>query len=155
MDEKDKPGLDASYGSGSAEENRRVYRDWAATYDPAPVTRTASGYAAGSYIASNDPVRPVASNGDSGAEAVPVAVTSSGERRLYMKADWFAARATLPPLYHDLLGIPLDVRKLEKRLGVDVRRNIERHRVARAGVQVSGVSQYNRLIERRYAQVFG
>ena len=28
-----KPGLDASYGSGSAEENRRVYRDWAATYD--------------------------------------------------------------------------------------------------------------------------
>lgn len=33
MDEKDKPGLEASYGSGSAEENRRVYRDWAATYD--------------------------------------------------------------------------------------------------------------------------
>ena len=33
MDDKDKAGLDDSYGSGSAEENRRVYSEWAKTYD--------------------------------------------------------------------------------------------------------------------------
>ncbi|MYG51300.1 MAG: class I SAM-dependent methyltransferase [Rhodospirillaceae bacterium] len=49
MNEKDKPGLDASYGSGSAEENRRVYRDWAATYDEEFAGR--SGYRFGGLIA--------------------------------------------------------------------------------------------------------
>lgn len=49
MDDKDKPGLDASYGSGSAEENRRVYRDWAATYDEEFAGH--SGYRFGRLIA--------------------------------------------------------------------------------------------------------
>ena len=33
MSEDKKRGLDESYSSGSVEENRRVYHDWAASYD--------------------------------------------------------------------------------------------------------------------------
>ena len=38
--------------------------------------------------------------------------------------DWFVAQASLPPLYHDLLSLPLTDRELETRLEVDVLRNI-------------------------------
>ena len=34
--------------------------------------------------------------------------------------DWFVAQASLPPLYHDLLSLPLTDRELETRLEVDV-----------------------------------
>ena len=39
-------------------------------------------------------------------------------------ADWFVAQASLPPLYHDLLSLPLTDRELETRLEVDVPRNL-------------------------------
>ena len=39
-------------------------------------------------------------------------------------ADWFVAQASLPPLYHDLLSLPLTDRELETRLEVDVIRKI-------------------------------
>ena len=38
--------------------------------------------------------------------------------------DWFIATASLPPLYHDLLALPLTDRELETRLEVDVIRNL-------------------------------
>ena len=65
--------------------------------------------------------------------------------------DWFIATASSPPLYHDLLSLPLTARELETRLGVDVARNISTApgvRVWRAGFNNSGVSNNNRMVER-------
>ena len=65
--------------------------------------------------------------------------------------DWFVAQASLPPLYHDLLSLPLTDRELETRLEVDVIRNLLNApgvRVWRAGTNSSGVSNNNRVIER-------
>ena len=66
-------------------------------------------------------------------------------------ADWFIANASLPPLYHDLLSLPLTDKELETRLEVDVVRNITNAPgvdVWRAGTNNSGVSDNNRVIER-------
>ena len=66
-------------------------------------------------------------------------------------ADWFIAKASLPPLYHDLLSLPLTDRELETRLGVDVDSNLRNApgvRVWRAGFNNSGVSNNNRMVER-------
>ena len=65
--------------------------------------------------------------------------------------DWFIATASLPPLYHNLLSLPLTDRALEARLEVDVLRNISNApgvRVWRAATNDSGVSQSNRVLER-------
>ncbi len=65
--------------------------------------------------------------------------------------DWFIATASTPPLYHDLLSLPLTDRDLETRLEVDVARNLINApgvRVWRAGFKNSGVSNHNRVVER-------
>ena len=65
--------------------------------------------------------------------------------------DWFIATASTPPLYHDLLSLPLTDRELETRLEVDVARNLVNApgvRVWRAGFNNSGVSNNNRVVER-------
>ena len=65
--------------------------------------------------------------------------------------DWFIAIASTPPLYHDLLSLPLTDRDLETRLEVDVARNLINApgvRVWRAGFNNSGVSTNNRVVER-------
>ena len=65
--------------------------------------------------------------------------------------DWFVATASLPPLYHDLLSLPLTDRELETRLEVNVLRNINNApgvRVWRAATNDSGVSANNRVLER-------
>ena len=65
--------------------------------------------------------------------------------------DWFLATASLPPLYHDLLSLPLTDRELETRLEVDVAQNLLNApgvRVWRAGTNNSGVSTNNRVLER-------
>ena len=69
--------------------------------------------------------------------------------------DWFVTQASLPPLYHDLLSLPLTDRELETRLEVDVLRNLQNApgvRVWRAGTNNSGVSNHNRVIERHKSQ---
>ena len=81
-----------------------------------------------------------------------------GRLQMEMKADipsvhvdWFVAQASLPPLYHDLLSLPLTDRELEIRLEVDVLQNLLSApgvRVWRAGTNNSGVSNNNRVIER-------
>ncbi len=73
----------------------------------------------------------------------------SGAEPVYVRADWFVANASAPPLYHDLLGLPTTVAELERLLGVDTQRNLaEEKNVSRAGVRASGVSQNNRVLER-------
>ena len=65
--------------------------------------------------------------------------------------DWFIATASTPPLYHELLSLPLTDRDLETRLEVDVARNLVNApgvRVWRAGFNNSGVSNHNRVVER-------
>jgi serine/threonine-protein kinase len=65
-----------------------------------------------------------------------------------IRADWFIANATQPPLYHKFLGLPATATRLEKDLGINVRSDFLNNRLIRAGVTSSGVSKQNRLIER-------
>jgi hypothetical protein len=73
---------------------------------------------------------------------------AAGDCLSYVRADWFVATASRPPLYHDLLQLPDSGRKLEEQLHIDLPANIRQERVARAGFNGSGVSRNNRLIER-------
>ncbi len=69
----------------------------------------------------------------------------------FVQADWFLATASLPPLYHDILALPETERALERELGIDVTRNLQRApgiSVWRAGTNDSGVSNHNRVVER-------
>ena len=69
----------------------------------------------------------------------------------FIRADWFIATASLPPLYHEILDLPKTDRELETRLEVDVAENIKNApgvRVWRAGFNESGVSVNNRIVER-------
>ncbi len=69
----------------------------------------------------------------------------------FVQVDWFLATASLPPLYYDILQLPLTERVLEVLLGVSVKENIlntpGKH-VWRAGFNDSGVSNHNRVVER-------
>ena len=77
--------------------------------------------------------------------------TETGSTVPYVHVDWFLATASLPPLYHDILGLPQTDSVLETQLEVDVENNI-RHapgiNVWRAGFNDSGVSLNNRVVER-------
>jgi hypothetical protein len=66
----------------------------------------------------------------------------------YLRADWFIAKASRPPLYHDLMNLPRNAKALEANLGVDIFANFESGQLARAAFQKSGVSQQNRMLER-------
>ena len=69
----------------------------------------------------------------------------------FVRADWFIATASLPPLYHEILDLPKTDRELEIRLEVDVAENLKNApgvRVWRAGFNESGVSVNNRVVER-------
>ena len=69
----------------------------------------------------------------------------------FVHVDWFLATASLPPLYHDILGLPDTDRELEQRLEVNVAENLQNApgiRVWRAGFNESGVSAHNRVVER-------
>ena len=69
----------------------------------------------------------------------------------FVYVDWFLATASLPPLYHDILDLPETDRELERELGIDVARNRQSApgvRVWRAGLNDSGVSKNNRVVER-------
>ena len=66
----------------------------------------------------------------------------------WIRGDWFAFTASRPPLYYDLLKLPTTFAEFEKQVPVDVKSDIEKFLVKRAGFQNSGVSKHNRLIER-------
>jgi mono/diheme cytochrome c family protein len=75
----------------------------------------------------------------------------SGSELPFVRADWFLATASRPPLYYELLQLPGSDRQLERQLQVDVLANIQEESVVRAGFTDSGVSRNNRLIERHDA----
>ena len=69
----------------------------------------------------------------------------------FVRADWFIATASLPPLYHEILGLPKTDKELETQLEVNVAENLKNApgvRVWRAGFNESGVSVNNRIVER-------
>jgi hypothetical protein len=76
----------------------------------------------------------------------------------FIRADWFLAAASMPPLYHDILELPTNEADLEncgrnarRCLNIDTQRNLQDSpglRVVRAGFTESGVSNSNRLVER-------
>ncbi len=73
----------------------------------------------------------------------------------FVHVDWFLATASLPPLYHDILQLPLTAKELEEKLEVSVSENIQNapgKRVWRAGFNDSGVSNHNRVVERHTFQ---
>lgn len=72
----------------------------------------------------------------------------SGTSLPWVRADWFVANASKPPLYHALLRLPKTATELEKTLKVDVQANFLRDQLWRAGFTKSGVSGQNRLLER-------
>lgn len=72
-----------------------------------------------------------------------------------VRADWFVATATRPPLYHDLLGLPAELADLRREMGVDSAANFLRpqpERIVRGGFAKSGVSGQNREVERQEAK---
>jgi serine/threonine-protein kinase len=73
-----------------------------------------------------------------------------------VRADWFVATATRPPLYHALLRLPARASQLERDLGVKVIADSfldpTPELIARGGFARSGVSGQNRLVERHRAQ---
>lgn len=68
-----------------------------------------------------------------------------------LRADWFVATATRPPLYQDLLQLPGNLAELERQLRVDVTVNIAQERVMRVAFNGSGIAKNNRLLERHDA----
>jgi mono/diheme cytochrome c family protein len=73
----------------------------------------------------------------------------------YVRADWFVAAATRPPLYNALLQLPKYVDELETRLGVNLVQNFQNNQLVRSGFNQSEVSpQANRLVE-RHDELFG
>ena len=73
----------------------------------------------------------------------------------YVYIDWFIANASRPPLYHDILDLPDTDSQLERRLEVDVVKNLINapgSSVWRAGFNESGVSNHNRVVERHLSR---
>jgi hypothetical protein len=77
--------------------------------------------------------------------------TATASELPYVRADWFVATASRPPLYHDLLQMPLTDRDLERQLRVEAQLDIREDRVVRSGFNGSGVARNNRLLERHDA----
>ena len=66
-----------------------------------------------------------------------------------LRADWMAANATRPPLYHEILRLPKHQKDLEASyLKVNVAENLKRGQAMRSGFSKSGISNANRLVER-------
>ncbi|MFY0537724.1 c-type cytochrome domain-containing protein [Nannocystis pusilla] len=79
---------------------------------------------------------------------------ATGTKFFLLQADAFVEVAAQPPLYHDVLRIPLTRQELEASFGIDVEANIQEeidtnpNRVARGAFHDSGVSENHRVIER-------
>jgi mono/diheme cytochrome c family protein len=65
-----------------------------------------------------------------------------------VRADWFVATASRAPLYYDVLQLPANLADLERQLRVDSTLDIQQERVVRVGFNGSGVSRFNRVLER-------
>ncbi len=65
-----------------------------------------------------------------------------------VRADWFVATASRAPLYYEILQLPGSLTELERLVRVEAIQNIQQERVARAAFNGSGISRFNRVLER-------
>lgn len=79
----------------------------------------------------------------------------SHTRFAYLRADWFVATASRPPLYDQLLNLPDSLADLEHRLGVSLVDNFLNDKLKRAGMVQSNVSRNNRIVERHVTRFNG
>jgi WD40 repeat protein/mono/diheme cytochrome c family protein len=78
-------------------------------------------------------------------------MVATATRMPCIRADWFVATASRPPLYHDLLQLPNNLAELEAQLRVNAAVDIQQERVARLGFNGSGIAKNNRILERHDA----
>lgn len=84
---------------------------------------------------------------DDSVSARAVAVGTLAKQPL-IRADWFVATASRAPLYYDVLQLPGNLADLEKLIRVDSAENIRQERVSRIAFNGSGISRFNRVLER-------
>jgi hypothetical protein len=72
----------------------------------------------------------------------------SATRTPVLRADWFVAHASSPPLYHALLQMPGTLQGLQQQLKINFAQNLRQDRANRAGFTNSGISVHPRVIER-------
>ncbi|MBY0459886.1 MAG: WD40 repeat domain-containing protein, partial [Gemmataceae bacterium] len=84
---------------------------------------------------------------DDSVSARAVAVGTAAKQPI-VRADWFVGTASRAPLYYDVLQLPANLGDLEKQLRVDAAENIRQERVTRVAFNGSGVSRFNRVLER-------
>ncbi len=65
-----------------------------------------------------------------------------------VRADWFVATASRAPLYYEVLQLPASLTEVEKLIRVDAIADIQQERVARLAFNGSGISRFNRILER-------
>ena len=75
----------------------------------------------------------------------------SGDKLSWLRADWFIANASRPPLYHAILGIPEDAAKLRSLLNVNVESDFRDNQLRRAAFATSLVSKQNRVVDRHWS----
>jgi hypothetical protein len=78
--------------------------------------------------------------------------TATTSRLPILNGDWLVRTGAVPPLYHQILEIPETQIGFLDLFDVDQFTDMEQRNVVRAGFLRSGVSDYNRLIERHDAQ---
>ena len=83
--------------------------------------------------------------------AARAVMVSTATKMPVIRADWFVATASRAPLYYDVLQIPANLNELERLIRVDAVANIQQERIVRAGFNGSGVSRFNRILERHDA----
>ena len=65
-----------------------------------------------------------------------------------IRGDWFIGTASRAPLYYDVLQLPSNLADLERQIRVDSVLDIQQERVMRVGFNGSGISRFNRVLER-------
>jgi mono/diheme cytochrome c family protein len=65
-----------------------------------------------------------------------------------VRADWFVATASRAPLYYEVLQLPASLTEVEKLIRVDAIADIQQERVSRLAFNGSGISRFNRILER-------
>ena len=75
-------------------------------------------------------------------------MVSTAAKLPILRADWFTANASRAPLYYDILQLPLNLNELERQIRADATANIQQERVMRVGFSGSGISRFNRILER-------
>jgi len=69
--------------------------------------------------------------------------------KFLIRAEWFIATATVAPHYDNLLRLPSNLTELEDAFGINTPEAVEENKVMRSGFVNSGVSAFNRIIERQ------